>query len=157
VTPRKKLTPHQRLAVGADWLRRKATTGRGFHMGHWYTTLPGRIPHLRDLGHDCDTMACAAGWMALCPALQAEGLGLAVNTYALDQYTPSFGPHRSWNALEKFFGLTTLQVCQIFDPSTYPEDTSVRIVVARIEKVLAELDKASNRRVSSNKEAHDAV
>jgi hypothetical protein len=72
----------------------------------------------------CNTLACAAGWLSLHPAMQA--LGLHPDRESGGE--PVFGFHDGYYALADFFGITRNEAIELFgardplDASMYGED-----------------------------------
>lgn len=98
-------TGKRRLLKLADFLETKVPLNR-FDMCHFAGAVADGRPA-------CGTSACAAGWAATIPSFRAVGFRL-INSRTMGIY-PGLGRARGWAALEKFFVLNRMQVCELFD------------------------------------------
>jgi hypothetical protein len=120
--------PVDRFALDT-WVMRPAFEG------HTYT------PHSWNVAHDvssenreegeCGFAGCAVGWACTVPEFNALGLGIGVDgstNWGSSTPVPSLDGSINWDAVEKFFNLTSAGAQQLFDithwagPGVSPEE-----------------------------------
>jgi hypothetical protein len=84
--------------------------------------------------HQCGTSACAVGFCGIDAWFQQEGFKLSRS--GSPQFTSHFAILVGWDAVEKFFGLTTTQAEWLFSGYKYPNERSSEI---RPEQVIDRL------------------
>lgn len=86
----------------------------------------------------CNTIACAGGWACSMPIFRKRGL-------KLDNYGPTFGRFKDYDALSLFFGLSLRKTESIFNPDEYDEYISVtpKMVAKKIESVINEYQRGT--------------
>lgn len=67
-----------------------------------------------DSAHDCNTLACAAGWLAMHPAMNKKGLKRAPK--GMPRIWTKVGFVYGYHALAEFFGVTSEDAFEIFRP-----------------------------------------
>ena len=84
----------------------------------------------------CGTRACAVGHACLDPRFNALGLRLDDGN---EGNFPVFDGSTSWEAVEKFFGLSASQATRLFYKEEYPQGcrTPVQGVIDRLKELLA--------------------
>lgn len=80
----------------------------------------------------CNTSACAIGSACFHPVFRKLGL-------KWNRWYPQFKTAEGWDAVENFFGLTSLQAVSLFFYQYYPSQgaTTATEVAERIEKFLS--------------------
>lgn len=133
----------ERLLILADWLdkvpseRLEMTTWANVDVAY-DAVVPAAIDDPAD--PECGFAGCAVGWGAMCPALRAQGL-------TLDRYGgPSFSElpkydfikHRSWDAVQEFFGIGPDVASVLFSRDGYiPSNPTPADVATRIRDLIA--------------------
>lgn len=81
---------------------------------------------------DCNTAACAVGWMIRDEWMEVEGLSLLAGH-------PYFQGSVDFLAVGKFFGIPEAEAAWLFSPGRYPPENGITpgMVIARMEKLLA--------------------
>jgi len=117
------------LQVLATFLKTLAIEPYKFNLSNWRCGENTSDSYLLD--NNCGTTACAVGWACSMPELKAEGLGFLS--------CPEFEDERSWEAVEKFFCLTSSQAHNFFSEQGYGDGrrTSAKQVAERIEDYLS--------------------
>ena len=82
---------------------------------------------------ECGTAKCAAGWAALDPEFNAQGLYLG-RRHPTSDYAPAFWDLFGYEALGRFFGLDSGAVAYLFSPGHYIVSVSRSEVALRIRK-----------------------
>lgn len=138
----------ERLQIQIDVLHRVMEAELPFNMGAW----------LEHTSSPCATAACAFGYAALDPRLQAEGLSLYAIDGALGRVTitsvadynrlllsnsmhqvwPTYAGLDAFAAASKFYGISRDAARFLFDPECYEESDPIfpEDVIKRIEYLL---------------------
>lgn len=97
--------------------------------------------YISSMRHDtCGTIACAAGWLALHPDMQEQGL--CTGHAGMPKYHDGIQWHRQFTALQYFFDLSVMDADYLFSSRTnredeeFPEMTDKQIWLRRARNLL---------------------
>lgn len=107
---------------------------------HLITVLEKVEPERFDLNgwvSSCGAAACAVGWAARDAEFQRQGLTLDV--WEHDSH-PTFARYESWDAVRRFFDLSSRESMHLFSLAAYDTDEQPHPshVIARIRELIGE-------------------
>lgn len=113
-----------------------------FFMHNWVTHHGKGAPHLtEDNQLGCGTAACALGYAAMHPEFTRRGLKLRKYSHGSSpsRWTPTFEGASTFEAGERFFGITPPQACRIF---TSQAGNTPRQVAASVRRLIRQYERA---------------